>query len=80
MIVDSGKFGKLKIKALLYEYENYEIYRTLSDAALLIVRPDLYKKWIDDNLFYAVNPFEKIVYNEKEYFYIVRNTFMKRFR
>ena len=71
MIVDSGKFGKLKIKALLYEYENYEIYRTLSDAALLIVRPDLYKKWIDDNLFYAVNPFEKIVYNEKEYFYIV---------
>lgn len=71
MIVNGEKFGKIKIKALLYEFENYEIYRTLSDAALLIVRPNLYTKWVEDQLLYAVDPFVRTDYNGEDYFYIV---------
>ena len=71
MIIHDGQFGNVKIKALIYEDTNFELYRTLSDDTLLIATQELYKKWVDDKLFFAVNPFKQIKYSEKDYAYVV---------
>ena len=71
MIIHEGQFGNVKIKALIYEDTNFELYRTLSDDTLLITTQDLYRKWVDDKLFFAVNPFKQIKYSEKDYAYVV---------
>lgn len=71
MIVKEGKFANIKIKALLYEYEEFEIYRTLTGVTLLIIRNSLYEKWLSEKLFYAVNPFKQVDYLEDKYFYII---------
>ena len=71
MIIYDGQFGSVKIKALIYEDTNYELYRTLSDDTLLIATQELYKKWVDDKLFFAINPFKQIKYSEKVYAYVI---------
>ena len=61
MIINNNKFGTIRVKALIYECENFQIYRTYSNATLLIVCENLYQKWLSDNLFFAVNPLYSIV-------------------
>lgn len=70
MIVINGRFGLYKTKALLYKSVDYELYRTISDSNLLIVRQKLYQKWIDDKLFFAVNPFKTIRYEGEDYVFV----------
>ena len=73
MIVNGNKLGNIRIKALIYEYDNYEIYRTISNAPLLVVRKDLYDKWIGDNLLYSVNPFKGIKIDDIDFYYLTTN-------
>lgn len=71
MIIHNKQFGSVKTKALIYEDTNYELYRTLTDDTLLIATQELYQKWVDDKLFFAVNPFKQIKYLEKGYAYVI---------
>lgn len=71
MVIKDNRIGTIKIKTLLYEYDNFEIYRTYSNSTLLIVYDSLYRKWLSDNLFFAVNPFKRIEISEQPYFYIL---------
>ena len=71
MIIKDNRLGTIKVKALLYEYDNFEIYRTYTNATLLVVYDSLYQKWLADNLFFAVNPFKKIEISDNSYFYIL---------
>lgn len=71
MIIKDKQLGTIKVKALLYEFESFEIYRTYSNATLLIVYDSLYKKWLSDKLFFSVNPFKKIEIEEQKYYYII---------
>lgn len=71
MIIQGNKLGAIKIKAMLFEYENYEIYRTYSNATLLIARKNLYDKWVADNLFFSVNPFKHTEIDAQSYYYLL---------
>ena len=71
MIIKGNKLGTINIKAMLFEYADFEIYRTYSNATLLIVREKLYNKWVDDNLFFTVNPFKRTEINEQNYYYLL---------
>lgn len=71
MIIKDNRLGAIKVKTLLYEYDNFEIYRTFSNATLLVVYDSLYQKWLSDNLFFAVNPFKKTEVDGQQYFYIL---------
>lgn len=71
MIINDNRLGTIRVKALLYEYDSFEIYRTYSNATLLIVCDSLYQKWLSDNLFFAVNPFKKTEIASQQYFYIL---------
>lgn len=73
MIISGNTLENIRIKALVYEYEDYEIYRTISNAPLLVVRKKLYDKWFYDNLFYSVNPFKKTIVENVEYYYLTLN-------
>ena len=73
MIVNGNKLGNIRIKALVYEYDNYEIYRTISNAPLLVVRKDLYDKWIGDDLLYSVNPFKGVKIDDIDFYYLTTN-------
>lgn len=73
MIINDNKFGTIRIKAMLFEYENYEIYRTYSNAILLIVRSQLYDRWVDENLFFSVNPFKRAEIDQQSYYYLLSN-------
>lgn len=73
MIINGNKLGSIRIKALVYEFVDYEIYRTISNAPLLVVRKNLYDKWISDNLFFSINPFKTIKIDDIEYYYLTTN-------
>lgn len=73
MIINGNKLGSIRIKALVYEFADYEIYRTISNAPLLVVRKNLYDKWISDNLFFSVNPFKTTKIDDVEYYYLTTN-------
>lgn len=73
MIINGNKLGSIRIKALVYEFVDYEIYRTISNAPLLVVRKNLYDKWISDNLFFSVNPFKTTKIDDVEYYYLTTN-------
>lgn len=76
MIIKNGRFGTIKIKVLLYEADEYEIYKTLSNATLLIVRQSLYNKWTSDKLFFAINPFSVMNYDGTDFAYTASKDFM----
>ena len=71
MIIKDNKLGTIKIKAMLFEYENYEVYRTYSNATLLIVRPQLFDRWVGENLFFSVNPFKRTEIDQQSYYYLL---------
>ena len=71
MIIHNNQIGSTKIKAMLFEYENYEIYRTYSNATLLIVREKLYNKWQAEGLFFSVDPFKRIEIDMQTYYYLL---------
>lgn len=71
MIIKDDRLDTIRVKTLLYEYDNFEIYRTFPNATLLIVCDNLYQKWLSDNLFFAVNPFKETEISGQQYFYIL---------
>ncbi len=73
MIVQNNKLGSIKIKTMIFEYENYEIYRTYSNATLLIVREKLYDQWRAEKLLFSVDPFNRIEVDAQTYYYLLSN-------
>lgn len=73
MIIGDNKLGSVKIKAMLFEYENHEIYRTYSNATLLVVREKLYERWREEKLFFSVDPFKRIEIGAQTYYYLISN-------
>lgn len=71
MFIQNNKLGSIKIKAMLFEYENYEIYRTYSNATLLIVCEKLYNQWSADKLLFSVDPFKRINIDMQTYYYLL---------
>ncbi len=71
MFIQNNRLGSIKIKAMLFEYENYEIYRTYSNATLLIVREKLYHQWSAEKLFFSVDPFKRVEIETQIYFYLL---------
>lgn len=71
MIIHNDKFANIKIKALVFEDTNYELYRTVSDATLFVVTQKLYKRWVEDKLLFAADPFVSIEYDGTIYSYAV---------
>lgn len=73
MIIKDKKLNNVRLKAFIYEQEDYEIYRTLMNDTLLIVKQCLYNNWNKDKLFFSVDPFKKVEINGETYFYLVSN-------
>jgi hypothetical protein len=71
MIIQGNKLGNLRTKTLIYEYDNFEMYYTLRNDILLIVRETLYNKWLSDKLFFNVNPFSSIAVDGQTYYFLV---------
>lgn len=71
MFIQNNKLGSIKIKAMLFEYENYEIYRTYSNATLLIVCEKLYIQWSTEKLFFSVDPFKRVEIDAQTYYYLL---------
>ncbi|MDR3293909.1 MAG: ATP-binding protein [Clostridiales bacterium] len=70
MIIKGNRLRNIKIKALLIENEDYEIYRSLNNAAVLIVTPKLYGRWATDNLFFNADPFKAVELESKTYYWV----------
>lgn len=60
MIIKGKIFNGIRIRAFLFGNEDYEIYRTMTNDNILIVKFSLYQKWQQDGLLQNVDPFEKI--------------------
>ena len=57
MFIKENIFSNIKVKTLVAEYENFEIYKTVRNDTVLIVKNSIYEKWINENLFFNINPF-----------------------
>lgn len=70
MIIKGKIFNGIRIRAFLFGNEDYEIYRTMTNDNILIVKFSLYQKWQQDGLLQNVDPFEKIKIEENEYYFL----------
>ena len=70
MIIKSDQFCSKKIKALISECENWEIYRTITNSTLLIISRQIYDQWIADGLLSYVNPFKVVNIDDVDYAYL----------
>lgn len=70
MIIKGKIFNGIRIRAFLFGNEDYEIYRTMTNDNILIVKFSLYQKWQQDGLLQNVDPFEKIKIEETEYYFL----------
>ena len=70
MFIKGNTLNNLKIKAVVVESENFEIYKTIRDDSLLVVKESLYNEWVKEKLFFSVDPFKKIVIDEEIFFYV----------
>ena len=57
MIIKGDRFEGNRIKALIYESECWELYKTFTNSSLLLVMKSAYDRWIVNQLLYAGNPF-----------------------
>lgn len=73
MFIKGNVVNNVRIKALLYSKDEFEIYRTITNSNLLIVKLSLYNKWKNDNLLFTVDPFVKVIIEENEYYYLKSN-------
>ena len=71
MILSDGRLGRYRIKALVFETEKYDLYKTISNNALLVVRDSLYHSWVNDQLFFAIDPFKKVQIQDEKYYYLL---------
>ena len=70
MIIKTDRFCSKKLKALIYEQEGWEIYRTVTNSTLLIVVRSIYEKWIEDGVLFSVDPFKISNIDGVEYAYL----------
>lgn len=70
MIIKTDRFCSKKLKALIYEQEGWEIYRTVTNSTLLIVVRSIYEKWIEDRVLFSVDPFKISDIDGVEYAYL----------
>ena len=70
MIIKTEHFCSKKLKALIYEQEGWEIYRTVANSTLLIVVRSIYEKWIEDRVLFSVDPFKISNIDGVEYAYL----------
>ena len=70
MFIKENTFSNIKVKALVAEYENFEIYKTVRNDTVLIVKNFIYEKWINENLFFSINPFKKTTIDNETFFYV----------
>lgn len=70
MIIKTDQFCTKKLKALIYEQEGWEIYRTVTNSTLLIVVRSIYEKWIEDGVLFSVDPFKISDIDGVEYAYL----------
>lgn len=70
MFIRNMLLNNMKLKAIIYENENYEIYQTSLNDSVLIVKDCLYDKWIVGNIFFNINPFKSISIDNEEFHYL----------
>lgn len=70
MIIKTDRFCSKKLKALIYEQEGWEIYRTVTNSTLLIVVRSIYEEWIEDRVLFSVDPFKISNIDGVEYAYL----------
>ena len=70
MFIKGKTFENIKIKKILYESESFEIYQTLLSDSILIVKPSLYQRWVDEKIFFNVNPFRQTKIDNVEYYFL----------
>lgn len=70
MFIKENTFSNIKVKTLVAEYENFEIYKTVRNDTVLIVKNSIYEKWINENLFFNINPFKKTTIDNETFFYV----------
>ena len=70
MFIKEKVLDNIRIKSLMFQREEFEIYKTAFNDNLLIVKSSLYNKWIKDKLFFNVNPFKEVLVENRKYFYL----------
>ena len=70
MLIKGKTLGNIKLKTIVYENDSFEIYKTILNDNVLIVKKVLYDKWIEEKIFFNVNPFKKIMIENEEYYYL----------
>lgn len=71
MIIKDDRFEGNRIKALIYEGECWELYKTFMNSSLLLVMKSVYDRWIVNNLLYAGDPFIQTEIDGTEYVYLL---------
>lgn len=70
MIIKTDQFCTKKLKALIYEQEGWEIYRTVTNSTLLIALRSIYEQWRADRVLFSVDPFKISDIDGVEYAYL----------
>lgn len=70
MIITGKNLGNIKIKTIIQEKDKFEIYKTIINDNVLIVKSELYEKWLNENLFFNINPFKEVLIDGTKYFYL----------
>ena len=71
MIIKDDRFEGNRVKALIYEGECWELYKTFMNSSLLLVMKSAYDRWIVNQLLYAGNPFIQTEIDGTEYVYLL---------
>lgn len=70
MFIKGNTLSNIKVKTLIVENEKFEIYKTVRNDTVLIVKNSLYERWVNDKMFFNVNPFKKTTIDDDIYFYL----------
>ena len=70
MFIKGKALNNIKIKALLIENDEYEIYRTMKNGFILVVKTSLYTKWLKENILFNVDPFKKITIEQNDFYFL----------
>ncbi|MBR2430691.1 ATP-binding protein [bacterium] len=70
MFIKGNTLSNIKVKTLIVENEKFEIYKTVRNDTVLIVKNSLYERWVNDKMFFNVNPFKKTTIDDEIYFYL----------
>lgn len=70
MFIKGKVINNIKIKTLVIENEEYEIYRTMKNGFILVVTTSLYNKWLKENILFNVDPFKKITIEQADFYFL----------